>query len=109
MLQSAEYGAGLSFTFMAADSKKLQNTYYTQYFGAGYEAWKDTMLTIYQRYEKSLNGTFNQRIADHARLAKGVTLTDYEDGTKVYVNYNYEDYTTQDGTLLPARDYLVVH
>ena len=109
LLQSAEYGAGLSFTFMAADSKKLQNTYYTQYFGAGYEAWKDTMLTIYQRYEKSLNGTFNQRITDHAKLDKGVTLTAYEDGTKVYVNYNYEDYTTQDGTLLPARDYLVVH
>lgn len=35
-------------------------------------------------------------------------MTVYEDGTKVYVNYNNEDYKTEDGRVLPARDYLVV-
>lgn len=108
LLKSAEYGAGLFFTFMAADSTELQNTYYSQYFGAGFTSWKETMLAIYARYEKDLGGTFRQRITDHERFDKGITLTTYEDGTKVYVNYNYEDYTTQDGKKLPARDYLVI-
>ncbi|PXV95853.1 hypothetical protein C8E03_101484 [Lachnotalea glycerini] len=108
LLKSAEYGAGLYFTFMEADTSILQNTCYTQYYGASFDAWKDNMLTIYQKYEKNLGGTFNQRITDHEIIDSGITVTTYEDGTRVYVNYNYEDYKIAGGSILPARDYLVI-
>lgn len=108
LLKSAEYGAGLNFTFMAADATILQNTYYTQYFGADFDAWKEKMLAIYADYEGALGHVFNQTITDHIIAAPGVRMTVYEDGTKVYVNYNNEDYKTEDGRVLPARDYLVV-
>lgn len=107
LLRSVEYGAGLYVTFMDASVMKLQNTYYTQYFGANYDSWKDRFIDIYTRYEGELGSTFNQRIVGHRILNDGVTLTSYEDGTRVYVNYRYEDYTTDDGIVLPARDYLV--
>ena len=108
LLKSAEYGAGLNFTFMAADSTILQNTYYTQYFGADFDAWYEKMLEIYADYEGALGHVFSQTITDHIIVAPGVRMTGYEDGTKVYVNYNNEDYKTEDGTVLPARDYLVI-
>ncbi|MDE6607156.1 MAG: hypothetical protein K2K54_05290 [Lachnospiraceae bacterium] len=108
LLKSAEYGAGLNFTFMAADSTILQNTYYTQYYGADFDAWHEKMLEIYADYEEALGHVFNQTITDHIIVAAGVRITVYEDGTKVYVNYNNEDYKMEDGTVLPARDYLVI-
>ena len=50
-----------------------------------------------------------ERLALCRRLADGVFCTEYEDGTKVYVNYSYTDaYTADDGTLVKTRDYTVV-
>jgi hypothetical protein len=43
----------------------------------------------------------------HDNLTETVSCTEYEDGTKVYVNYGYEDYTDA-GVTVPARDYKVV-
>lgn len=107
VLRSAEYGAGLYVTFMDAPITELQNTYYTQYFGSNYDSWKNTFFEIYERYESSLGHTFNQRIVDHQIPEEGIAVTQYEDGTRVYVNYQYVDYTTGDGVLIPARDYVV--
>ena len=98
LLKSAEYGAGLSFTFMDETAFTLQNTLYTQYFGSDYAASKDKMLEIYTRYNQELGHVFNQRMTGHEFVANGVTVTTYEDGTKVYVNYTYDDVKAKDGT-----------
>lgn len=107
LLKSAEYGAGLSFTLMEESAFTLQNTLYTEYFGAEYAAAKDTMYEIYNRYNAELGHVFNQEMTDHEYLATDVTCTTYEDGTKVYVNYTYHDFTAADGTVVPAKDYTV--
>ena len=107
LLKSAEYGAGLSFTLMEETSFTLQNTLYTEYFGAEYAACKDSMYEIYNRYNKELGHVFNQEMTNHEYVAANVTCTTYEDGTKVYVNYTYNDYTAADGTVVPAKDYTV--
>ncbi|HWT76825.1 MAG TPA: DUF5696 domain-containing protein [Mobilitalea sp.] len=106
ILESAESGAGLSFTFMKESTFDLQNSNYTYLFGANYDEWKDEAYAIYSRYEAELGHCFNQYITDHERLADGVFVTSYEDGTKVYVNYNTTDYVNGDITV-PARDYKV--
>ena len=108
LLKSVEYGAGLSFTLMKESAFTLQNTLYTEYFGADYDSWKDKMLEIYTRYNTELGHVFDQRMTGHEQIATGVTMTTYEDGTKVYVNYTYEDVKAKDGTLVTARDYVVV-
>lgn len=107
LLRSAEYGAGLSFTFMDETAFALQSTLYTQYFGADYESWRDEAVKIYNRYNNELGGIFNQTIVDHKYETATLTCTTYEDNTKVYVNYGYEDVTAADGTKVPARDYTV--
>lgn len=107
LLKSAEYGAGLSFTFMKETTFALQSTNYTEYFGADYDAWHDKAIEVYTRYNNELGGIFNQRMTDHKYESDLLTCTTYEDGTKVYVNYGYDDVTAADGTKVPARDYTV--
>ena len=107
LLKSAEYGAGLSFTLMKESAFTLQKTLYTQYFGAEYDSWKEKMLEIYTRYNTELGHVFKQRMTDHEYVEAGVTMTTYEDGTRVYVNYTYED-VTANGMTVAARDYVVV-
>lgn len=107
VLKSAEYGAGLSFTIMDETSFTLQNTLYTEYYGAEYASWKDQMIEIYTRYNNELGHVFNQRMTGHEYVAENVAMTTYEDGTRVYVNYSYDDVTV-DGTTVTARDYAVV-
>ena len=107
LLVSAEYGAGLSFTLMRESSFALQKTLYTEYYGSSYDAWKQDMLDIYRRYDEELGHTFCQRMTGHRNLTPVVSCTEYEDGTRVYVNYGYKDAQAEDVTV-PARDYLVV-
>ena len=108
LLYSAEYGAGLYFTFMQESTFATQKTLYTEYYGATYDAWKDKMLGIYTRYNQELGHTFNQEMTDHENLSEDLSRTEYADGTNVYVNYGYSDAQTPDGKTVPARDYLVV-
>lgn len=105
-LKSIETGAGLTFTFMAASSSDLQDTDYTYLFGSAYEAWKEKAFSMYTEYNAALGHVFNQYITGHRYLADGVTETTYEDGTRVYVNYNETDYSA-DGINIAARNYAV--
>ena len=107
LLNAAEYGAGLYYTVMKESPFTLQNTLYTQYYGADYDTWHDRILSTYTRYNEELGHTFNQEMINHEMLQEDVSCTTYEDGTKVYVNYAHSDVLTRDGTV-PARDYLVI-
>lgn len=111
LLRSAEYGAGLSFSMMQESAFILQKTLYTEYYGSDYAAWHDRMMEIYNRYNAEMGHIFNQEMTDHELVAAGVSCTTYEDGTKVYVNYNFSDATveTSKGAIVvPSRDYKVV-
>ena len=106
VLYAAEYGAGLYFNFMKETSFATQKTLYTDYYGSNYDSWKSKMLEIYNRYNSELGHTFNQEMTGHDNLTSDVSCTEYADGTKVYVNYGYAEYSA-DGITVPARDYVV--
>lgn len=107
MLYAAEYGAALQFSIMKESPFTLQKTLYTMYYASEYDSWGSEMLDIYNRYNSELGHTFNQLIVDHYYITEEVHATVYEDGTKVYVNYGFEDFV-DGGNTVPARDYLVV-
>ncbi len=107
VLYSAEYGAGLFFTLMEESTFATQKTLYTEYYGANYDAWKDKLADIYTKYNSALGHTFNQEMTGHDNLSSEVSCTEYADGTKVYVNYGYTEFVTEDGVKVPARDYVV--
>ena len=94
---------------MAESAFALQKTLYSEYYGCEYAAWRDRMIDMCTRYNSELGHCFNQEMTDHEVLSDYVRCTTYADGTKVYTNYSFtEDYTAEDGTTVPVRDYVVV-
>lgn len=106
LLECAEYGAGLNFTFMKADTSVLQESHYSCYTSSGYDLWKDQVTEMILRYQQEMAGLNSRKITDHRRINSEVSETTYDDGTKVYVNYGFTDFKTG-GKKIPARDYLV--
>jgi len=107
LLRCAEYGAGLNFTFMAEDTRVIQETTHSGYYGAHYDAWAEDALAIIQAYQQDMAGLNQQAIIDHEILDQDVTVTTYADGTQVYVNYGLADYEAGQH-LVAKRSYLVV-
>ncbi|MCR5503057.1 MAG: hypothetical protein K6F53_08610 [Lachnospiraceae bacterium] len=107
ILESAEYGAGLSYTVMKESAFALQKTLYTEYYGSEFASCHQELVDTYSRYNAELGHTFNQEMTGHERLSETVTVTEYADGTRVYVNYGYADYDAE-GVTVSARDYRVV-
>lgn len=107
LLRCAEYGAGLNFTFMEESGQILQETNHGSYFGACYAVWGKDAVSIINAYQRDMAGLNQQAITRHEVLKHNVTLTGYEDGTLVYVNYSSDHYAAN-GVAVPARSYLVV-
>ncbi|MBP3651395.1 MAG: hypothetical protein J6K73_16615 [Clostridia bacterium] len=105
-LQCVEYGAGLNYTFMAEDTKILQDTLHSGFYAANYDRWKEDAIATVTRYQMEMAGLNQQKIVDHEMRDSGVAVTTYEDGTKVYVNHS-ERMRRVDGVTIPARDYTV--
>lgn len=106
LLESAEYGAGLNFTFMEKDTRVLKDTLFSCYTSSHYEPWKEEVIAMITRYQKEMAGLNRQAITGHERLNEDVAVTTYADGTQVYVNYSTRDYKAGRVTV-PGRDYLV--
>ena len=106
LLKSAEFGAGLSFTFMMCPPDRIQETMYYDYFGSSFDLWKEKAAQIYKRFKNDFSGIYNKKMIKHTVGDNNIRITEYEDGTKVYVNYNYKDIESN-GVKVPARDYVV--
>lgn len=106
LLESAEYGAGLNFTFMEKDTRVLKDSMFSCYTSSHYSPWKEDVIAMITRYQKEMSGLNRQAITGHERLNEDVAVTTYADGTQVYVNYSARDYKAGSVTV-PGRDYLV--
>lgn len=103
LLRSAEMGASLQFSLMASNVQELQDSWFSDYYGADVSIIYDDMIKTINDYNAAMSGTFNQKMTDHERFGS-VTVTEYENGTRVYVNYGYTD-AEVDGLSIPARSY----
>lgn len=107
LLESAECGAGLFFVFMGETEKAIQETDFTEYYSACFDSWKDNLSKVYKEYDNNMGKVKNSLISNHEYLTDSVTVTSYENGYKVYVNFGYLDYSDEN-VFVPARQYKVV-
>lgn len=107
LLNCAESGSGLYFIFMNNSGMDLAESEYTYLYGANYDSWKADALKWYNRFKEDFSGIYGQTIEDHKVLAEDVKMTEYADGTRVYVNYRTAAFTTEDGITIPAQDWVV--
>jgi len=106
LLKTVETGAGLYFSFMDADIFDIQDSRYTNYYASNFHEQKDDAVDLYRKLKAEFGHIYNLFITDHKKLAEGVYMTEYEDGTRVYVNYNERAYTHK-GAEIPAKGYIV--
>ena len=91
---------------MDADSTVVRESDYTNLFAANYELWRDDAIAIITRYQEEMKDLNTVRIVSFGKAGSDTTVTCYEDGTKVYVNFGNTDFTIN-GIVIPARDYAV--
>jgi len=106
LLRSAEMGASLQYSLMASNVQELQDSWFSEYYGADATIIYDDMVATLKAYNESMSGTFDQVMTGHERYGN-VTVTEYENGIRVYVNYGYAD-AEVDGVQIPARSYKTV-
>lgn len=107
LLESAEAGAGLYFTFIAEDETKLQETDFSQYFSTTFSKHEEEFVDLCKKYNSQISKVSGALIDDHKYLSSEVTWTAYDNGYVVIVNFGYEDYTTEYGMKIPARQFVV--
>jgi hypothetical protein len=86
LLKTIESGAGLYFSFMTEETTVLQETKFRQFYANEYHKWVGDADALYKRFSADFAGLYSQAIVDHVILSPGVTVTVYEDGTRVIVN-----------------------
>lgn len=124
-LKSIESGASLFFSFKDVPTADLLVTRYRRYFANEFERWAmyvpfgvdENGNTIYRNFANEVftshrdtfGHLYNQLIVDHQILNRvgGVTVTVYEDGTRVYVNTTLMDFETDTGVTIGAMSYEV--
>ncbi len=106
-LKQVEYGALSLFELTYEKSVLLRRTNYNKLFSSYYMDWIDEIVKEYQEINENMGYLQTQFIQHHHKLVHGVYQTTYEDGTKVIVNYNEEEYTDKDINV-KGLDYLVI-
>ncbi|HHY83483.1 MAG TPA: hypothetical protein GX505_12535 [Clostridiales bacterium] len=106
-LSWVEYGCMPYFELTYENSNLLKYTEYNALFSSQYTDWLETAVSLYKEFNERLGKVWPQNMISHERLSDGVYRVGYENGIKVYINYN-DRYSKADGYEIPPRDYLVV-
>ena len=107
LLKTIESGAGLYFSFMMEETAELQETRYRQFYANEYGKWVSDANAMYQKFTADFGHLYNQKIANHTILAPNVTVTEYEDGTRVVVNASNNPWN-YNGISINADNYIVL-
>jgi len=106
ILKTIESGAGLYFSFMEEETSELQETKFRQFYANEYKKWAKDADVLYKKFNEDFGNLYSQQIVNHVILAPDVTITEYEDGTRVFVNASDNEYI-YNGRNLSADDYTV--
>jgi len=107
LLKTIESGAGLYFSFITEDTAILQETKFRQFYANEYGKWVNDADALYKKFSADFGHLYNQAITSHEILSHGVTMTGYEDGTRVIVNAS--DFAAYfNGRYIGASSYIVL-
>jgi len=107
LLKTVESGAGLYFSFKTEETAILQETKFRQFYANEYAKWVGDANSLYRRFTQDFGHLYNQLITDHVILSHGVTITEYEDGTRVVVNAS-DNAWNFNGRNINANSYIVL-
>jgi hypothetical protein len=107
LLKSIESGAGLYFSFMTEETAVLQETKFRQFYANEYGKWIGDADSLYRQFSADFGHLYSQAIVNHVILSPNVTITEYEDGTRVVVNASNSSWN-YNGNNIGADSYIVL-
>lgn len=105
-LRCVAYGAMVHYTWSYRDSSQIKFSNYSDYYAL---CWQDTLeqaVTLYRHIDDTTAHLASQEITGYRSLNDQVTVTEYADGTAVYVNAGRNPVSV-DGIAVPAMDFVV--
>lgn len=106
-LKAVETGSSLKFNLINAELSDLAGTDYSNLSTYSYALWKDVIVELSLQMQELSQQIKDQSIVEHRRLAEDVSLTVYESGIGVIVNFGSDSYQYQD-TIVEGMNFLVV-
>ncbi|HBG10313.1 MAG TPA: hypothetical protein DDX25_09910 [Firmicutes bacterium] len=102
LLRAAQTASGLYLKLIGGDASLLKETEYAYLLSVEREYWLQEGASLYRRYNIYLGDLASQRILDFQRVSPELTVTRFEGGDAVVVNFGTEpvDY---EGFTIPAR------
>ena len=107
VLKAAEYGMSLHLQLTYEEAHILKDTDYADNYSSCYTDWLDVIAQQQMRLETALNPVSDALMVEHEALADGLTVTRYDNGYAVYVNYTKAEQTVGEITV-PAEDFITV-
>lgn len=107
MLQCIRTGSAPAFTVMASEYDCVRNTDAKDYYAAGYNDCRQTIIECYTEIEKALGKTYGLRITDFIEHQEGFSVTEFSDGTEIWVNSNDQP-IIWNGRTIEANSYAVI-
>lgn len=89
-LKWIEYGYTPYFELTYESAELLVNTSYNELFTSRYQDWKEEIIVTCQELKSVWDVVGDAKMVSHEELADDVFCTGYDNGVKVYVNYNDE-------------------
>lgn len=103
-LRSVEIGAGLQFSWIAANAENIVNSE-ERYYDRLYTDTADIAADCEKRYTELYDILRDAEILSHLKAENNVSITEYSNGVKVYVNFS-ENAAEIDGKNIPAKDFI---
>ena len=99
-------GYALNFRLTEKSSHTLKKTDLNYLLSTEFSAWEEEIVSMVSRLDE-LNGTNDRFITDYYQEGD-VTVTTYDNGTKVYVNFGTVE-AVINGQTVPAQDFVCAH
>ena len=94
-LTAVSMGCQPAYDMIYRPASDLNDTDLEKYYYANYQFWTDTAVQEYQLTKEILSGVSDQLMTDYTRNQDG-SVTTYEDGTQITVNYEEQTITVND-------------
>ena len=106
LLLSVESGVALNYTVTAAYDTRLIAADQPVFYGSRYADIRETLLEQTARTAAYYAAVAGQTITGHTILNAQLRMTEFEDGTRVYVNFGTQPQETPLGTV-GGQDFIV--
>ncbi len=106
LMQALETGSELKLMLSSKSVDKLRDTEYSYLYSMQYDLLKDDIKAVTEKYNEAMKTIGKAKIVNHRLVDENIFETTYENGTKIYSNYNGIDMTVE-GNTIPALGYII--